>query len=36
LVGTDGPLRVRARRLRRTVQVLYSVRNNTVRTHQEV
>lgn len=37
LVGGDGPLRVRARRLRRSVQVLYGgPRNNTVRTHQDV
>ena len=37
LTGGDGPLRVGARRLRRTVQVLYGgPRNNTVRTHQDV
>jgi hypothetical protein len=37
LVGDDGPLRVGARRLRRTVQVLYSgPRNNTVRTHKDI
>lgn len=37
LAGGDGPLRVRARRLRRTVQVLYGgPRNNTVRTHEDV
>ncbi|MDT5026508.1 MAG: hypothetical protein QOE61_2934 [Micromonosporaceae bacterium] len=37
LGGGDGPLRVRARRLRRTIQVLYGgPRNNTVRTHQDV
>lgn len=37
LVGGDGPLRVGARRLRRTVQVLYGgPRNNTVRTHEDV
>ncbi|MGH3180339.1 MAG: hypothetical protein ACRDOH_18580 [Streptosporangiaceae bacterium] len=37
LAGAGGPLRVRARRLRRTVQVLYGgPRNNTVRTHQDV
>jgi hypothetical protein len=37
LAGGDGPLRVRARRLRRTVQVLYGgPRNNTIRTHQDV
>ena len=37
LVGDDGPLRVGARRLRRTVQVLYGrPRNNTVRTHEDV
>ncbi len=37
LAGGDGPLRVRARRLRRTVQVLYGgPRDNTVRTHEDV
>lgn len=37
LAAGDGPLRVRARRLRRTVQVLYGgPRNNTVRTHEDV
>ncbi len=38
LAGEAGPLRVGARRLRRTVQVLYGggPRNNTVRTHQDV
>lgn len=37
LTGDDGPVRVRARMLRRTVQVLYGgPRNNTVRTHEDV
>lgn len=37
LVGGDGPLRVRARRLRRSVQVLYGgPRNNSVGTHEDV
>ncbi len=37
LAGGDGPLRVRARRLRRTVQVLCGgPRNNTVRTHEDI
>jgi len=37
LTGRDGPLGVGARRLRRTVQVLYGgPRNNTVRTHEDV
>ncbi|MGP3937927.1 hypothetical protein [Nonomuraea sp. KM88] len=37
LAGDDGPVRVRARMLRRTVQVLYGgPRNNTVRTHEDV
>lgn len=36
LAGGDGPLRVRARRLRRTVQVLYGgPRDTTVRTHED-
>ncbi|HUY52102.1 MAG TPA: hypothetical protein VMV92_41440 [Streptosporangiaceae bacterium] len=37
LTGRDGPLEIGARRLRRTVQVLYGgPRNNTVRTHEDV
>ena len=37
LTGGDGPLRVGARRLRRTVQVLYGgPRHNTMRTHQDI
>ena len=37
LAGEHGPLPVRARRLRRSVQTLYGgPRNNTIRTHEDV